>query len=173
MVAFFKEVLIVRSRAPAREHLVITPLTVNTDFALCARLAAGLLGTYLAEAKDFESDPSQSGCQYKRVWNKGPVQCVAVSQSISADLPSIPLLFRTAAAATGSHFEFWSEKKLRKAYSRALKEKRTALLKAMHVLCKQEERSDVETKLKPLYSTWPEFERAAFASRASTRCPGF
>jgi hypothetical protein len=54
-VDFVRAMAKTRSKAPGRGHLVLVPLNVQTDFVYAARLAASLVGAYVADETNFSS----------------------------------------------------------------------------------------------------------------------
>ena len=104
---FVELVLATRASAPRRGHLVLVPHGVRTDFAVCARLAAALLGTHMATVEEYLAKGRSCGCQFLPTYNKQkPKLTVGVSPAIAEEFPTVPMLLLQIAQAAGSRIEF-------------------------------------------------------------------
>ena len=107
-IDFVQQVLAVRARAPRRGHLVLVPHGVRTDFAVCARLAAALLGTHMATVEEYLAKGRSCGCQFLPTYNNKPKPklTVSVSLAIAEEFPTVPMLLLKIAQVAGSRIEF-------------------------------------------------------------------
>ena len=133
-------------------HVMLAPIA-DTDYSLCATLAAALLGCFYATPQDFlKHANSPSGVMYNENYKNSKRSFhVAVSVSLAGELPSLPQLLRTIALATGSCFKFYlSERKLCKFFKKTIK---TApqIGQRTCVLCKKGDRDSANEKYKALY----------------------
>ena len=73
-------------------HLVLAEHG-RTDYALAARLAAALLGAYLATLADYVANGRQCGTQFASSFNSASRRqlYIAVSPDMSKDFPTVPL----------------------------------------------------------------------------------
>ena len=81
---FVEQVLATRASAPHRGHLVLVPHGVRTDFAVCARLAAALLGTHMATVEEYLAKGRSCGCQFLPTYNNIKLT-VGVSPAIAKE----------------------------------------------------------------------------------------
>ena len=96
-------------------HLVLVPVSEISDFGVCARAAAMLMGTYRATPSDFVSKSDECGYQYEEQWRQAKsTYRVAVSEQFAVQFPTLPTLLGVVAAAPGSSFEFYHSRRLEK-----------------------------------------------------------
>ena len=105
---FVEQVLATRASAPHRGHLVLVPHGVRTDFAVCARLAAALLGTHMATVEEYLAKGRSCGCQFLPTYNNKPKPklTVGVSPAIAEEFPTVPMLLLKIAQVAGSRIQF-------------------------------------------------------------------
>ena len=141
---FVEQVLAARARAPRRGHLVLVPHGVRTDFAVCARLAAALLGTHMATAEEYLAKGRSCGCQFLPTYNKQkPKLKVGVSPAIAEEFPTVPMLLLKIAQVAGSRIEFArSPRVVEKKFKKAAQSNATA--RTCRILATQSECNEVQ-----------------------------
>ena len=147
--------------AKEKGHVVIAPLADNTDYALCANIAAALLGGFWATPKDFlRKDDAPRGISYKQAFNNAKqLYHVAASAALARELPTLPLLLRALAEAPGSCVKYYkSERELCRTFTKNLKSASTKQAQAkmqqsMCVLSKTSDKAKAEPKYQLLYDT--------------------
>ena len=84
-------------------HVVLAPIDGKSDYAVCAHIAAAIMGAWFTDARTFVSDDGRTGgCQYEE-------QCrarrrmfkLAVSADLQAQSPSLMVCLRTVAQVPG------------------------------------------------------------------------
>lgn len=169
---FAREVLL-RSKSNAVGHLVLVPVSEISDFGVCARAAAMLMGTYRATPSDFVSKSDECGYQYEEQWRQAKsTYRVAVSEQLAVQFPTLPTLLGVVAAAPGSSFEFYSTRRLEKIYQKEGRENRK-IAQHMCVLATEAERDAAPEKVRPLYKLRVEFAKRFTTVREKAFCPGF
>ena len=111
-------------------HVVLAPAAGDSDYAVCARIAAVIMGAWYTDAKSFISAGRTSGCQYEVLARRSKFR-LAVSADLQERCPSVVLLMRAIAEVPGSTWKLYSERKLAKRYRQQQKDK-TANIK--HVI---------------------------------------
>ena len=142
-----------RANAPLRGHLVIVSLVAETDFATTARLAAALLGTYMATPKAYSREGPTEGCQFEARYRKSLFQ-LAVSADITEEFPTVPAFLKAVAMAPGSNIELFSQRKLQKQF---LADKAKQPWKHRRVFCSAKEWQGLKNKLRPLFNNAYDF----------------
>ena len=166
-VEFVKRVL-ADSATRQRGHLVLAPVSEISDFAVCARIAAVLLGTYFADSADFVNKGRDSGCQYSEQWrNSRSTFRIAISDGLAAEFPSLLSLFRAIAAAPASCFELFSVRRLTKLHKRERRKQHLA------IFATEAERDAAPEKVRPIYMLRVGFWRRFCFARDKAVCPGF
>ena len=100
-------------------HVVLAPIDGKSDYAVCAHIAAAIMGAWFTDARTFVSDGRTGGCQYEE-------QCrarrrmfkLAVSADLQAQSPSLMVCLRTVALVPEGHFELLSAERLTKLFSK-------------------------------------------------------
>ena len=117
-VDFVRRVVAASPRS-TKANLVLAPISETSDFAVCARIAASVLGTYFADPKDFVNERRDCGCQYRPQWrdNLRTFRWV-VAARLGQECPTLPALLRALSSALGSCFEFYEEESLVKTYKK-------------------------------------------------------
>ena len=83
--------------------MVVAPVSENTDYAVCARVCAVWLGTYLADSQSFGKKGTERGIQYVDFCHRGGAGFKgAVSASLASELPTLPLALRALAVVPRS-----------------------------------------------------------------------
>ena len=77
-------------------HVVVAPATEDNDYAVCARIAAVIMGAWYTDASSFIKYGRTCGCQYKALVRQSKFQ-FAVSIALGKCYPSIMLLMRAIA----------------------------------------------------------------------------
>ena len=106
--------LVGRTRQTSRKaHVVLAPIDGKSDYAVCAHLAAAIMGAWFSNAGTFVSSGRTGGFQYeerckaqRRTFN------IAVSADLSAQHPSLMTCLRTVAQVPGGTFELHSAEML-------------------------------------------------------------
>ena len=165
------------ARVPAsmqKGHVVLAP-PVDTDYSLCAMIAAALMGCFYATPQDFlkEGGPPR-GIMYKEKL-KSSQHCfhVAVSAPLADEMPTLPQLLRAIAVAPGSSFKFYlSERKLCKFVGKqGDREAVKKFARKAFVLCKQGDREAVNKKYREMYIN-PRSFLLRFDASERAICPG-
>ena len=171
-VEFVKRV-VADSATSKHGHLVLAPVSEISDFAVCARIAAVLLGTYFADSKDFVNKGRDSGCQYNEQWkNSRATFRIAISDGLAAEFPSVPSVFRAIAAAPGSCFELFSVRHLTKLHKKLVRN-RPRIGQHMGILATEAERDAAPAKVQPIYMLRVGFGSRFCSARDKAVCPGF
>ena len=172
-VEFVKRV-VADSATSQRGHLVLAPVSEISDFAVCARIAAVLLGTYFADSEDFVNKGRDSGCQYNEQWkNSRATFRIAISDGLAAEFPSLPSVFRAIAAAPASCFELFSVRHLTKRHKQEVRKKRPRIGQHMGIFATEAERDAAPEKVRPIYMLRVGFWRRFCSARDKAVCPGF
>ena len=124
-----------QARHSCKGNAVLAPAIGASDYAVCARLAAAVMGAWYTDVQGFISAGRTTGCQYVE-------QCkarrsnfrLAVSADLEASCPSVMLLMRAVAEVPGSTFALYSVRGLTKLYHKQLKEKNAKMNRWMHQL---------------------------------------
>ena len=151
-------------------HVVLAPVSENTDYAVCARLCAVCLGAYFADSTAFCRKGRLCGVQYDDLCHGGgPVFKVAVSAGLASKMPTLPMLLRALAEVPRGSFAFYSEHRLAKVFRKA-KTSREVL--KMAILSLLPDRATADKKVQGVYRTVAAFtaQHAVFQSGAA--CPG-
>ena len=101
--------------SPHKGHVVLAPTIGDSDYAVCARIAAMFMGAWCTDASSFISDGKTSGCQYEMLVRQSKFR-LAVSDHLSKRCPSVVLLMRAIAQVPGSTCELHSVRNLTKQY---------------------------------------------------------
>ena len=132
-------------------HLVLAPISEISDFAVSARIAAVLLGSYYADPRDFVAKGKLCGCQYiPQLTNSKSTYYMAVSPAINATFPSVAPLLTSLARIPGSSLELHSVRNLEKRYLKTIKHK-PRIGQQMCVLATEEERDAAPLETRPIY----------------------
>ena len=119
-VDFARKVGAAASRRVGAGHVVLAPVSEDTDYAVCARLGAMCLGAYLADSRAFCRKGRSCGVQYEDLCHGGGQGFkVAVSARLASQMPTLPLLLRALAEVPRGSFAFYSERGLRKVFRKA------------------------------------------------------
>ena len=169
---FAREVLRMRARGSRRGHVVLVPHGVRSDFAFSARLAAALVGAYMATPNDYLSKGVSCGCHFQSSFDrKGPRLTVAVSAGMARDFPTASQLLNAVAEAGGSRIVVArSPRKLEKLFKRATEVRK---LQNHRVLATQQDRNATKEMYKPLYVGCDDLVRWFQLPVSGVACPGF
>ena len=92
-----------------KAHVVLAPVDGKSDYAVCAHLAAAIMGAWFTSASAFVSDGRAGGCQYEeRCRTRRRMFKLAVSADLQAQSPSLMVCLRTVAQVPGGTFELHS-----------------------------------------------------------------
>ena len=151
-------------------HVVLAPVSEDTDYAVCARLCAVWLGAYLADSQAFCRKGSH-GVQYEDLCHTGGAGFkVAVSRRLASEMPTLPLLLRALAEVPRSNFELYmSERTLGKVWKKA---KTTKEVLRMAVLSLLPERDTADKKVQGMYRTVTAFTALHAVAKIGAGCPG-
>ena len=172
---FVGEVLRVRGAAPRHGHLALVPRGASTDYAVAARLAAALLGVYMATPEDYMSKGRRCGHQFAPSYKaKGPRWTVAVSAAIAREFPSTPAVLRRVAQAAGSRLTAVRSAGEMEQHFLKQGRKSAAAWKTCRLFSTNSEREQARKELRPLYANEGDFLRFVQAlAVGATACPGF
>ena len=150
--------------------MVVEPASENTDYAVCARLCAARLRTYLAGSKSFGKKGRGRGIQYVDLCRGGGAGFkVAVSASLAGELPTLPLVVRALAAVPRSCFTRYSARQLGKEFKKA---KTSAYIQKMAVLCTREDRVAAYKKVQGACRAVADFCAQHAVVKKDAACPG-
>ena len=115
--------LVGRTRQTSRKaHVVLAPIDVKSDYAVCAHLAAAIMGAWFSNAGTFVSSGRIGGFQYKeRCKARRRTFIIAASADLSAQHPSLMTCLRAIAQVPGSTFELRTDEELIYLFSREQK----------------------------------------------------
>ena len=159
-------------------HVVLAPAAGDSDYAVCARIAAVIMGAWYTDAKSFISAGRTSGCQYEVLARRSKFR-LAVSADLQARCPSVMLLMRAIAEVPGSTCELYSVRKLAKRYRQQQKEKKpkhkqvNSSAANWGILSMEGERLNIDKDKRVLYRTVPEFIRLINKVNVAAICPGY
>ena len=159
-------------------HVVLAPAAGDSDYAVCARIAAVIMGAWYTDAKSFISEGRTSGCQYEVLARRSKIQ-LAVSADLQERCPSVVLLMRTIAEVPGSTCELYSVRNLTKRYRQQQKKQKrnnsqvAASAANWFILSIEDERFNIDKENRVLYLTVPEFIRLISKANAAAICPGY
>ena len=144
-------------KSKGKGHVVLAPF-VETDFGFCAQIAAGFMGAFFADPKNFvQQGDRPHGVTYKEKCKASPKSLqVAVSAAVEQAFPTLPVLLRHIAEAPGSCLSLYlSEKKLCRYVSTAIKDKSEVVKKRIFqracILSMPEDKAAVQPKYRDLY----------------------
>ena len=142
-------------------HVVVAPVSEDTDYAVCARLCAVCLGAYLADSRSF-CRKRMRGVQYEDLCHTGGAGFkVAVSARLASQMPTLPLLLRALAEVP--------EHKLGKVFRKA-KTSREGL--KMAILSLLPDRATADKKVQGVYRTVAAFSAQHAVVKSGAGCPG-
>ena len=169
-VDFARKVGAMAARKVGAGHVVLAPVSEDTDYAVCARLCAVCLGAYLADSRAFCRKGRSCGAQYEDLCHGG-VQGfkVAVSARLASQMPTLPLLLRALAEVPRGSFAFYSEHKLGKVFRKA-KTSREVL--KMAILSLLPDRATADKKVQGVYRTVAAFSAQHAVVKSGAGCPG-
>ena len=167
----FVEKAAASSRASNRGNVVLASPSEISDFAVCARIVAVIMGAYFADPKDFLDKGRDCGCQYKEKYNGRKTFRCAVSAAVGEEFPTLPHVLKAIAMIPGGCFEFYSPRKLCKLYQKEVKEKRK-IAKTMCVVATDADKQDASKKTKAIFLTREEFLGRFEEVMPRAVCPG-
>ena len=169
-----------RPRTSRKAHVVLAPIDGKSDYAVCAHLAAAIMGAWFSNAGTFVSSGRTGGCQYEeRCWAQRHMFKFAVSAKLKAQSPSLEACLRTVAQVPGGTFELHSAARLMQLFTRAQKKnkreyKRTDTVAANWALLSlPSERSTAPRCLQLLYRSVPAFISLVCRVNREAGCPGY
>ncbi len=171
---FVREVAVAATRRNCG-HLVLAEHG-RTDYALAARLAAALLGAYLATPADYAANGRQCGTQFLASFNSAHRRqlYIAVSPDMSKDFPTVPLVLLRIAQAAGSRLEFLRDARSLEKRSKKLAKATPNIHRICRILSTFDEKMDADKKYQPLYSIFEDFREFVEAKVVrAVPCPGF
>ena len=81
-----------RPGSSRKAHVVLAPIDGQSDYAVCAHIAAAIMGAWFTDAKSFVSDGRSLGCQYEeRCKTRRCLFKLAASADLQEELPSLVL----------------------------------------------------------------------------------
>jgi len=158
-------------------HVVVAPAAGDSDYAVCARIAAVIMGAWYTDAKHFISAGRTSGCQYEELVRQSKFR-LAVSADLQERCPSVVLLMRAIAQNPRSTCELYSVRKLTKEYCKQQKEQKRNNKRGnssavnWFILSIEGENLKIDKKKRVLYQTVPEFIRRICKANKEAVCPG-
>ena len=162
-----------RRRAIEVGHLVLAPISEISDFAVSARIAAVLLGSYYADPRDFVKKGKICGCQYiPQLTKSKSTYYLALSPTITAKFPSVAPLLDALARIPGSSLEMHSARSLEKRCGKKVKHQ-PRIGQQMCVLATEEERDAAPLETRPIYLLRVGFFRRFERAHAKAMCPSF
>ena len=166
-----------RQAMSSKGHVVLAPADGDSDYAVCARIAAVIMGAWYTDAKCFISDGRTSGCQYEVPARRSKFR-FAASADLQERCPSVVLLMRAIAEVPGSTCELYSVRNLTKRYrQQQKKQKRNKQVAASaanwFILSIEGERNKIDKEKRVLYRTVPEFIQLISKVNAAAMCPGY
>ena len=167
-----------QAMSSSKGHVVLAPAAGDSDYAVCARIAAVIMGAWYTDAQSFISAGRTTGCQYEGLARESKFR-LAVSDGLKARFPSIELLMRTIAEVPGSTWELHSVDKLTKRYRKQQKEQKrnkkqmAASAAKWFILSVEGERLNIDKSDRGLYWTVPEFIQFTSKANAAAICPGY
>lgn len=169
-----------RPRTPRKAHAVLAPIDGKSDYAVCAHLAAAIMGAWFTNARTFVSDGRTGGCQYEeRCRARCRMFKLAVSADLQAQSPSLIACLRTVAQVPGSTFELHAAERLIKLFSKEQKKnkreyKRTDAVAANWALLSlPSERSTAPSGVQLVYRSVPAFISLVGRVNREAWCPGY
>ena len=159
-------------------HVVLAPAAGDSDYAVCARIAAVIMGAWYTDAKSFISEGRTSGCQYEVLARRSKIR-LAVSADLQERCPSVVLLMRAIAEVPGSTCELYSVRNLTNRYRQQQKTQKhsnkqvAASAANWFILSIEDERFNIDKENRVLYRTVPEFIRLISKANAAAMCPGY
>ena len=171
-VDFVRKAAETTAAAKNRGHVVLASPSEISDYAVCARLVAVLMGAYLADAKDFLKKGKACGCQYKPVHtaSKNTIR-VAVTATVAEEFPTLVPVLKAIAMVPGSCFEYFSETALCKFYKKEIKTKPRVAQRVCLIGTDAEKRQAV-SKIQPVFVTRAQFLRRFEEASGDGICPG-
>ena len=148
----------------------------RTDYALAARLAASLLGAYLATPADYVANGRQCGTQFASSFNSARRRqlYIAVSPDMSKDFPTVPLVLLRIAQAAGSRLEFLRCARSLEKRSKKLAKSTPNIHRICRILSTIDEQITADKKYQPLYAIFEDFQEFVEAKVVrAVPCPGF
>ena len=158
-------------------HVVVAPAAGDSDYAVCARIAAVIMGAWYTDAKHFISAGRTSGCQYEELVRRSKFR-LAVSADLQERCPSVVLLMRAISTNPRSTWELYSVRKLTKEYCKQQKEQKrnnkrgNSSAVVWFILSIEGENLKIDKKKRVLYQTVPEFIRRICKANKEAVCPG-
>ena len=157
--------------------MVLAPIDGKSDYAVCAHIAAAIMGAWFTDARTFVSDDGRTGgCQYEE-------QCrarrrmfkLAVSADLQAQSPSLMVCLRTVALVPEGHFELLSAERLTKLFSKKNNNKRdtTVAAKNCALLSLPSEKSTAPSRVQLVYRSVPAFISLVGQVNREAGCPGY
>ena len=162
-------------RSQRRGHVVLASPT-STDFAVCAAVAAALMGCFHAAPNDFLSS-SPRGITYSASYSDPATAFhLAVSADLAQEFPTLPGLLRCIAQAPGSRLCYYlSERKLQKFFKKKTRNKGSKatcrLSQTVSVLAQVSQAAQQPKKLRALYITPRQF-LLRLEGKTGHGCPG-
>ena len=167
-------------RTSRKAHVVLAPIDGKSDYAVCAHLAAVIMGAWFTNARSFVYDGRTGGCQYEeRCRTRRSIFKLAASADLQAECPSLKVCLRTVAQVPGGTFELHSAERLIKLFSKQQRKnkrehKRLDTVAAnWAVLSLLSERSTAPSGVQLLYRSVPAFISLAGRVNREAGCPGY
>jgi hypothetical protein len=158
-------------------HVVVAPAAGDSDYAVCARIAAVIMGAWYTDAKHFISAGRTSGCQYEELVRRSKFR-LAVSADLQERCPSVVLLMRAISTNPRSTWELYSVRKLTKEYCKQQKEQKrnnkrgNSSAVTWFILSIEGENLKIDKEKRVLYQIVPEFIRRISKANKEAVCPG-
>ena len=169
-----------RPRTSRKAHVVLAPVDGKSDYAVCAHLAAAIMGAWFTNASTFVSSGRTGGCQYEeRCWAQRHMFKFAVSAKLKAQSPSLEACLRTVAQVPGGTFELHSAARLMQLFTRAQKKNKReykridAVAANWALLSLPSERSTAPSGVQLLYRSVPAFISFVCRANREAGCPGY
>ena len=167
-----------RPGSSRKAHVVLAPIDGQSDYAVCAHIAAAIMGAWFTDAKSFVSDGRSRGCQCEeRCKTRRSLFKLAASADLRVECPSLVLLLRAVALVPGSTYELHSEQKLIKLFSKHQKQRKRekkrldTVATNWAVLSTAGERANAEKGIQMLYRPVPAFIRHVGRLNREAMCP--
>ena len=167
-----------QAKSSHKGHVVLAPAIGDSDYAVCARIAAVFMGAWCTDASSFISAGKTSGCQYEVLVRQSKFR-LAVSDDLNKRCPSVVLLMRAIAEVPGSTCELYSVSKLTKQYHKRRKQQKQQSQKVAAsaakwvILSVEREEINIDKENRVLYWTVSEFIRLNSKANTAAMCPGY
>ena len=155
-----------------RGNAVLASPSEISDYAVCARIIAVVMGAYFAEAKDFLNKGRACGCQYKGKYRESQKTFrVAVSATVAQEFPTLPHVLKAIAMIPGGCFEYYAPENLCKLYKQKVKT-HPRIGQTMCVLSTDVDKDAASKKTQPIFLNRGQFVKRFEESLPRAVCPG-